>query len=141
MSVAYDDDAPVILFGSEAEAIAVPVYKDGKWLRKRIDLMTGEIMRIGAPLRMNCGSFNKISKKPHDNRFLLSSGVEIRSYLLNTASEIPRESFLTRSKNISHSPSSYDPKVDLVGVDIRDIPRVLHDINTVWADPDSTNRR
>jgi hypothetical protein len=49
MSVAFDPDRSICLYGSEAEAIAVPVDEEGFWLPERIDLdSTGEVMRLGA---------------------------------------------------------------------------------------------
>lgn len=49
MSVAFDPDRAICLYGSEAEAIAVPVDEEGVWLPERIDLDSkGEIMRLGA---------------------------------------------------------------------------------------------
>ena len=48
MAVAFDRDSSICLTGSEANALAVPVTSDGKWLTTRIDLDNkGEIMRIG----------------------------------------------------------------------------------------------
>lgn len=48
MSVAFDPDRSICLYGSEAEAIAVPVDEEGVWLPERIDLDSkGEIMRLG----------------------------------------------------------------------------------------------
>ena len=49
MSVAFDPDRSICLYGSEAEAIAVPVDEEGVWLPERIDLDSkGEIMRLGS---------------------------------------------------------------------------------------------
>lgn len=49
MSIAYDHNSPLVLFGSEAEALAVPVDAGGQWLSNRIDLDShgGEVVRIG----------------------------------------------------------------------------------------------
>lgn len=49
MSVAFDPDYPICLTGSEGEAVAVPVDSNGRWLKYRIDLAYGEIVRIGPP--------------------------------------------------------------------------------------------
>ena len=58
MSIAFDPKKPLCLFGSEAEAVAVPVERCGKWLSERIDLDTlGEVMRIGEPRALQEGSF------------------------------------------------------------------------------------
>lgn len=47
--------------------------------------------------------------------------------------------FKHRTKLITSSPKPYDPSIDLVANDLRDIPRVLHSINEAWADPSSPN--
>jgi hypothetical protein len=48
MSISFDPEKPIVLFGSEAEAVAVPVDMQGRWLTERIDLDShGEIMRVG----------------------------------------------------------------------------------------------
>lgn len=36
MSIAYDPHRSLVLFGSEAESVAVPVDKSGQWLPERI---------------------------------------------------------------------------------------------------------
>lgn len=49
MSVSFDPDRSICLYGSEAEAIAVPIDEEGVWLPERIDLDSkGEVMRLGA---------------------------------------------------------------------------------------------
>lgn len=59
MSIAFDPNRPIVLFASEAEALAVPVYESGKWLPQRIDLDSkGEIFRVGEPRALQEGSFS-----------------------------------------------------------------------------------
>ena len=49
MSLAFDPKRPICLFGSEAEAVAVPVYASGKWLPYRLDLNSrGEVLIFSA---------------------------------------------------------------------------------------------
>jgi len=63
MSVSFSPDLPVCLYGSEAEAIAVPVDVEGGWLPERIDLDSkGEIMRLGRPRDLIEGKYNHFSK-------------------------------------------------------------------------------
>eukprot|EP01038_Epipyxis_sp_PR26KG_P011709 gene11709-15674_t len=58
MSLAFDPDRPICLFGSEAEALAVPVDVKGNWLKERLDLDShGEIIRVGEPRALIEGSF------------------------------------------------------------------------------------
>ena len=53
-------DATLYLVGSEAEALAVPIDQQGKWLPQRIDLDShGEIMRIGVRRALIEGKFNR----------------------------------------------------------------------------------
>jgi hypothetical protein len=62
MSVSFGPDLPVCLYGSEAEAIAVPVDIDGGWLPERIDLDSkGEIMRLGRPRDLIEGKYSHFS--------------------------------------------------------------------------------
>jgi hypothetical protein len=59
MSFSFDPQNPIVLFASEAEALAVPVYKSGQWLPERIDLDShGEIFRLGEPRALMEGSFS-----------------------------------------------------------------------------------
>jgi glucosamine 6-phosphate synthetase-like amidotransferase/phosphosugar isomerase protein len=68
MSLAYKNDIPLCLYGSEAEALAVPIDADGKWLSKRLDLDShGEIIRVGKPKELLEGSYT------NPNAFTLSS--------------------------------------------------------------------
>jgi hypothetical protein len=61
MSVAFDPDRSICLYGSEAEAIAVPVDEEGVWLPERIDLDSkGEIMRLGAARALIEGNYMPI---------------------------------------------------------------------------------
>jgi hypothetical protein len=63
MSVAFDPDRPICLYGSEAEAIAVPVDEEGVWLPERIDLDSkGEVMRLGAPRPLVDGNYMPVTK-------------------------------------------------------------------------------
>ncbi len=58
MSLSYDPYQPIVLFASEAEALAVPVYESGRWLSQRIDLDShGEIFRLGVSRSLVEGSF------------------------------------------------------------------------------------
>jgi hypothetical protein len=58
MSLSYDPMRPIVLFGSEAEAVAVPVDRSGAWQPARIDLDSrGEIVRIGSPRPLLEGTF------------------------------------------------------------------------------------
>jgi len=67
MSVSFSPDLPVCLYGSEAEAIAVPVDVEGGWLPERIDLDSkGEIMRLGRPRDLIEGKYNHFSKHDHE---------------------------------------------------------------------------
>jgi hypothetical protein len=62
MSVAFSPDLPICLYGSEAEAIAVPVDIDGGWLPERIDLDSkGEIIRLGRPRALVEGVFTQVA--------------------------------------------------------------------------------
>lgn len=68
MSISYDEVHPIVLFGSEAEAMAVPVFESGKWLPQRIDLDNkGEIMRIGPPRALIEGTY--ASAEDHVSNF------------------------------------------------------------------------
>lgn len=65
MSVAFDPDRSICLYGSEAEAIAVPVDEEGVWLPERIDLDSkGEIMRLGAARALIEGKY--MPEKPDE---------------------------------------------------------------------------
>jgi len=139
MSVSYDTDIPIVLFGSEAEAVAVPVSKSGMWLKNRIDLNSkGEVMRIGLPSPMFDGNYTG-EKKFVKTKLLLNCGFEIRSYLIDDAYEVPLKVLKSRISLIRNPPAAYDPRVDLVGNDIKDIPKVIKKINDAWADKNSDN--
>jgi len=59
MSIAFNDLLPIVLFGSEAEAVAVPVTQSGDFLPLRLDLDSkGEIFRIGEPKLFDEGTFS-----------------------------------------------------------------------------------
>jgi hypothetical protein len=68
MSLGYDNIRPIVLFASEASALAVPVDTDAAWLKKRIDLDShGEIIRIGEPRCFIEGSFEPIQGQDSDS--------------------------------------------------------------------------
>lgn len=57
MSVSFADDKPMVLFGSEAEAVAVPVNMAGAHLSYRLDLDSkGEIIRVGSARLLDEGT-------------------------------------------------------------------------------------
>lgn len=142
MSIAFDPLRPVVLFASEAEALAVPVYKSGKWLPERIDLDShGEIFRLGDPRGLNEGTYStgrtSVKKKESKKKkapvvprsILLDCGVEIRSYSLVTCMESTAEALSNRSVTINHAPLPYDPKVDLVAADLKVTTAVIDAID------------
>ena len=58
MSVAFDEASPMVLFGSNVDAVAVPVDTKERWLANRIDLdSNGEVMRLGVPKAFIEGGF------------------------------------------------------------------------------------
>lgn len=58
MAISYDNNHPIVLFGSETEALAVPVFESGKWLHHRLDLDSkGEVLRCGLPRSLQDGTF------------------------------------------------------------------------------------
>lgn len=68
MSIAFDPSRPIVLFASEAEALAVPVYESGKWLPQRIDLDSkGEIVRVGEARALQEGTFGDLVRAPRNN--------------------------------------------------------------------------
>ena len=121
----------------------------GKWLGNRIDLDShGEVLRIGAPKLKYDGTFNKsketsslssFSNRHQMSCYLLKNGIELRSYILKTASEESRESLILRTKSIQQSPVPYNPALDLVALDIKDIPTVLRMISESWSNKSSSN--
>ena len=119
----------------------------GKWLNNRIDLDShGEVLRIGAPKLKYDGTFNKsketssLSSDHHQmSYYLLKNGIELRSYILKTASEESRESLILRTKLIDRAPVPYNPSLDLVALDIKDIPTVLRMISESWSNKSSSN--
>lgn len=63
MSLSFDSQRGVCLYGSEAEAIAVPVDVDGRWLESRIDLDSkGEIVRLGLPSSLKRGRYKRTTE-------------------------------------------------------------------------------
>jgi len=65
MSISYCDDpeVPLVLFASEGEALAVPVYESGKSMKTRMDLDgRGEVVRIGDPRALLEGQFTATEK-------------------------------------------------------------------------------
>ena len=148
MSVAFQEDTPLVLFGSEAEAVAVAVTVTDDFLKNRIDLDSkGEIMRIGLPKALDSGLFanqgsNKSSAPAQttSNRSLrLKSGIELRGYSLTSCSEILPSEIWTRCVKIQSKAVPYDPNIDLVKSDIRDTPRILRDIDNSWTNVHSEN--
>ena len=129
MSFAFDQDLPLVLYGSEAEAVAVPVDSEGRWLSERLDLDSkGEVIRIGLPRSLIEGSD---SIQP----LLLPSGVEIRSFSLMNGTESDADSLEGRAVTVLAAPLPYDPRKDLVLEDLRVTPAVLREIDRAWADP------
>ena len=132
MSLAFDHDLPVVLYGSEAEAVAVPVDTEGRWLSERLDLDSkGEIVRIGLPRSLVESSGSNTPP------LLLPSGVEIRSFSLLNGSESDADSLESRAVTIMAAPLPYDPRKDLVLEDLKVTPAVLQEIDRAWADPRS----
>jgi hypothetical protein len=74
MSISYDPSYPIALFASEAEALAVPIWKSGKWLSTRFDLDSkGEIIRIGERRSLIDGQFGGGLHKKKETRHSMSS--------------------------------------------------------------------
>jgi hypothetical protein len=64
MSIAFDQDTPLVLFASEAEALAVPVRESGRSLPVRVDLDGhGEIVRVGEPRALLEGRFRDTAER------------------------------------------------------------------------------
>lgn len=159
MSIAFDPTRPIVLFASEAEALAVPVYESGKWLPQRIDLDSkGEIVRVGEPRALQEGSFGDLVRTPRHHTtgggtgaakkgkgkkttptptasagglvgINLDCGVEIRCYSLVSCKEAKMDSLIERCVAITSAPLPYDPKVDLVANDLKVTPAVLDAID------------
>jgi hypothetical protein len=92
------------LSGSEAEALAVPIDQQGKWLPERIDLDShGEIMRIGVQRAVVEGRFSRLgSHQP-------SSSHTKRKSPTTPYDDIPP----TRSRfSPGHSPNGGSPRKD-----------------------------
>ena len=137
MSVSYDNDINLVLFGSEAAAVAVQVTRSGSFLKNRIDLNSkGEVMRIGLPSTMFDGTYTG-KRQFVSTKLQLNSGIEIRSYLINEGYEVPVNTLISRISVIRNPPVPYDPKVDLVAKDLQDIPKIIKKINEEWEDPNS----
>jgi hypothetical protein len=123
MSLAFDQELPLVLYGSEAEAVSVPVDTEGRWLPQRIDLDSkGEVMRVGLARTL----FEPTQVK---SPLVLESGIEIRSYVLSTMSEETSETLNDRSISVQSAALPYDPKRDLVESDLRVTPAVLAEID------------
>jgi hypothetical protein len=156
MSIAFDPARAIVLFASEAEALAVPVYQSGRWLPQRIDLDShGEIVRVGEPRALQEGSFSgEIKRKQHKSSssatassvvkkkktvnmqlpvyppcISLDCGVEIRAYSLEACAEMSMDNLIDRCVTITSAPIPYDPKVDLVANDLKVTPAVLDAID------------
>lgn len=137
MSVAFDLNSPIVLFGSEAEALAVPVYKSGKWLNIRIDLDSkGEVVRLGEAMNLISGTFNRNTSKQDDTTSGIASfvslpcGLTIRSYSLNSAREATVIELVDRYVVTDNPPFVHTGKWDLVASDLAATPAVLKQIDT-----------
>ena len=131
MSLAYDHELPLVLSGSEAEAVAVPIDSEGRWLSERLDLDSkGEVIRVGTPRPLIEGSDD-------GSPLLLTSGVEIRSFSLVNGKELSGDVIDSRAITIMAAPLPYDPTKDLVLEDLKVTPAVLKEIDRAWADPRS----
>ena len=135
MSIAFDSNTPIILFGSEATALTISVTKSGQWLKSRIDLDSqGEVMRLGRPRALLEGSFN--SSKEKTSNLLLPTGIEIRSYSLVRATE---SLDLLRAIPIVSVPPAIAPGIDQVEADLLAIPTVISAIDSAWGNKYSVN--
>lgn len=146
MSLSYDPDLSMCLFGSEAAAVAVPVESTGTWLCNRLDLDSkGEITRIGRPRPMLEGTFQYSTAGISDSKgpssvvatgtgqarvpgLWLHNGIQILSYSLLAAREYTAIELLERASPIDAAPIPYDPSVDLVGGDIAMTPAIIQAI-------------
>ena len=66
MSFSFDPRKSIMLFGSEVEALSVPIFQTGQWLAQRIDLDShGEVVRLGEVRALQEGNFvNRSGKVP-----------------------------------------------------------------------------
>jgi hypothetical protein len=123
MSLAFDQELPLVLYGSEAEAVSVPVDTEGRWLPQRIDLDSkGEVMRVGLARTL-------LEPTQVRSPMAFKSGIEIRSFVLSTMSEETSETLNDRSISVLSAALPYDPKRDLVESDLRVTPAVLAEID------------
>ena len=152
MSLSYDPNLTLCLFGSEASAVAVPVDSTGTWLSDRLDLDSkGEITRIGRPRHLLEGSFKYSTSRQNNDSdtfslleplnsvvrsnyrvpgLWLHNGVQILSYSLVEAREFEAMELLNRACSIDAAPIPYDPTVDLVGGDLAMTPAIIQAIET-----------
>lgn len=116
MSLAFDPKYPIVLSGSEAEAVAVPVSKDGNhWCKYRLDLdAKGEIVRVGLPRALIEGSFSDIDgginkvknwNKINSRLYLGTVNIELKSYSLTLNCESNGAQLLARTIDITTSAS------------------------------------
>lgn len=125
MSISYHPSLPICLFGSEGEAVAVPIDKNGNRLPYRIDLDShGEIVRAGRPRHLLEGQYAGIQRDQQQRYLLLRSGIEIRAYSLDSATEDTDINLMRRSISLGQS-SAKGESSDIVANDLKDIPAVL----------------
>jgi hypothetical protein len=143
MGIAFSERQPIVLFGSEASALQVAVTADGRPLTTRLNMdEVGETIRVGPPAALVEGGYSASLRAPAaPTTLLMSDGqLELRAYSLSGASEPSRAQLQARCVPIGESTPPFDPRADLVAIDLRQTPQVLHAIDGDWADPDSTNR-
>ncbi|KAJ1425857.1 hypothetical protein B484DRAFT_88027 [Ochromonadaceae sp. CCMP2298] len=67
----------------------------------------------------------------------LHSGIELKSYSLTTSSESTQNALASRCVHIRYSPVRAELSTDLIGDDLKVLPRVLATIDRAWASPRS----
>jgi hypothetical protein len=82
MSVSFDNSLPICLFGSEADALAVPINKQGKHLKNRLDLDShgGEIVRIGKQKMLIDGSFARKRTRNNNIKSVTTTTTEVTAF-------------------------------------------------------------
>ena len=107
MCVAFDPVRSIVLFGSEAEAVAVPVDTHNYWLPERIDLDSrGEVLRVGLPRMFLEGTFRDESCNSPSKRAMKDKKAAIRkkknsfsgSKLLSYRTSLGRDNLDTSSR-------------------------------------------
>jgi len=155
MSISFDPHRPLLLYASEVEALNIPIDVNSiHCLPLRIDLDgNGEIIRLGERRQLVEGSFNRkkrsvmmTNRHDHDRNtksnsiddtipddsiscLFLPCHVEIRSYLLDTNTELSSNQLMSRCIPIHVSKTAYDPHADLVLNDLDSIPAVIDAID------------